>query len=325
MIARRTALAAPFLALPALDRPAVAQGRYPDRPIRIVSAFPPGGTTDVLARALSAKWAEPPLSGQAVVENRPGGGGSIGTDYVARAAPDGYTLALGNNQTHAANASLIPNLPYDPASFAAVCFLARVPHVLVVPAASPARDVAGLIAMARSGTNLSYASSSVGSAAHLMAETFSRRQNLNAVHVPYRGAAPAVADLVAGVVQFSMATWASVASLVADGRLRVLGVGGDRRFTELPDVPTLREQGYDYLSADAWFGLFAPGGTPMPIRQTLYEATEVALTDPAIRARLTAAGFGVETMPPEPFQAFVAAEIPRWATLVREAGVTIRD
>ena len=318
---RRAALALP-LGVPAAAR---AQPRFPERPIRIIVPFPPGGTTDVLARALAAKWAEAPLLAQVVVDNRPGAGGAIGTEAVARAAPDGHTLALGNNQTHATNVALIPNLPYDPAAFAGVTLLARVPHALVVPAGSPARDVAGLVALARGGAGLSYASSSVGSAAHLMAETFSRRAGLNAVHVPYRGAAPAVADLVAGVVAFSMATWASVAALVADGRLRALGVGGTRRFSELPDVPTLREQGYDYLSADAWFGLFAPGGTPLPIRQTLHAATESALADPTIRPRLTAAGFGVETMPPDAFQAFLTAEIPRWGTLVRESGVTIRD
>jgi tripartite-type tricarboxylate transporter receptor subunit TctC len=315
---RRALLLAPAL----LALPAAAPPRFPERPIRLVVPFPPGGTTDVLARAIAARWAEPPLAAQAVVENRAGGAGVIGTEAVARAAPDGHTLVLGNNQTHATNAALIPNLPYDPLAFAAVTLVARVPQALVVPAASPARDMAGLVALARAGRRLSYASSSVGSTAHIMAETFNRRAGLDAVHVPYRGAAPAVADLVAGVVDFMMATWASVSALVAEGRLRALGVAGTTRFPELPEVPTLIEQGFDYLAADPWFGLFAPGGTPTAVLEALYAATVQALADAEVAARLTRAGFRLETMPPAAFQAFLREEVPFWARLIREAGIT---
>ena len=315
---RRALLLAPAL----LAWPATAQPRFPERPIRLVVPFPPGGTTDVLARAIAARWAEPPLAAQTVVENRAGGAGVIGTEAVARAAPDGHTLVLGNNQTHATNAALIPNLPYDPLAFAAVTLVARVPQALVVPAASPARDMAGLVALARAGRRLSYASSSVGSTAHIMAETFNRRAGLDAVHVPYRGAAPAVADLVAGVVDFMMATWASVSALVAEGRLRVLGVAGTARFPDLPEVPTLIEQGFDYLAADPWFGLFAPGGTPAPVLEALHAATVQALADAEVAARLTRAGFRLETMPPAAFQAFLREEVPFWARLIREAGIT---
>jgi len=315
---RRALLAAPAL----LALPAQAQPRFPERPIRLVVPFPPGGTTDVLARAIAARWAEPPLAAQTVVENRAGGAGVIGTEAVARAAPDGHTLVLGNNRTHATNAALIPNLSYDPLSFAAVTLVARVPQALVVPAASPARDMAGLVALARGGRRLSYASSSVGSTAHIMGETFNRRARLDAVHVPYRGAAPAVADLAAGTVDFMMATWASVSALVADGRLRALGVAGTARFPELPEVPTLIEQGFDYLAADPWFGLFAPGGTPAPVLALLHEATVRALSDGEVGTRLTRAGFRLETMPPAAFQAFLAEEVPLWARLIREAGIT---
>lgn len=315
---RRALLLAPAL----LAWPATAQPRFPERPIRLVVPFPPGGTTDVLARAIAARWAEPPFAAQTVVENRAGGAGVIGTEAVARAAPDGHTLVLGNNQTHATNAALIPNLPYDPLAFAAVTLVARVPQALVVPAASPARDMAGLVALARAGRRLSYASSSVGSTAHIMAETFNRRAGLDAVHVPYRGAAPAVADLVAGVVDFMMATWASVSALVAEGRLRALGVAGTARFPDLPEVPTLIEQGFDYLAADPWFGLFAPGGTPAPVLEALHAATAQALADAEVAARLTRAGFRLETMPPAAFQAFLREEVPFWARLIREAGIT---
>lgn len=317
---RRALFATTLLALPAHAQPA-----FPQRPIRLVVPFPPGGTTDIPARAIAAHW-QAAWGQQVVVDNRGGGGGVIGTEAVFRAAPDGYTLLLGNNQTQATNGALIPNLSYDPAGFAAITLVARVPHALVVPAASPARDVAGLVALGRQpGRGLSYASASIGSSGHLMSETFVRRNGMNATHVPYRGAAPAAQDLVAGVVDFMMATWASVSALVADGRLRALGVGGDHRFADAPGVPTLRELGFDYVAGDAWSGLFAPLGTPAAILDRLYAGTEAALTDPAIRGRLELAGFRVETMPPAAFARFHQAEIARWAALVRESGVTLAN
>ncbi|WP_203070153.1 Bug family tripartite tricarboxylate transporter substrate binding protein [Falsiroseomonas ponticola] len=320
MPSRRALLALPFgLAAPV----AHAQGAWPQRPVRLVVPFPPGGTTDVLARAIAQKWQEG-WGQQVVVDNRGGGGGVIGTEAVFRAPPDGLTLVLGNNQTHGTNGALIPGLPYDPAGFAAITLVAKAPHALVVPASSPARSVAELVALGRqSPRGLSYASSSAGSASHLMSETFARRSGLNATHVPYRGAAPAAMDLVAGTVDFMMATWASVSALAADGRLRVLGVGGDARFPDLPAVPTLREQGYDYLSGDSWFGLFAPLNTPPAVLEAVNAATVAALADATVRGRLEAAGFRVETMTVPDFARFHQAEVGRWAALVRESGVTL--
>ncbi|SFL01959.1 Bug family tripartite tricarboxylate transporter substrate binding protein [Falsiroseomonas stagni] len=320
MTSRRALLALPLCMAAGAAR---AQGGWPQRPVRLIVPFPPGGTTDVLARAIAAKWQEG-WGQQVVVDNRGGGGGVIGTEAVFRAAPDGLTLVLGNNQTHGTNGALIPGLPYDPAGFAAITLVAKAPHALVVPASSPARSVADLVAMGRqSPRGLSYASSSAGSASHLMSETFARRSGMNATHVPYRGAAPAAMDLVAGVVDFMMATWASVSALAADGRIRVLGVGGDERFSDLPSVPTLREQGYDYLSGDSWFGLFAPLNTPAPVLEAINAATVAALADPVVRGRLEAAGFRVETMPVAAFARFHQAEVGRWAALVRESGVTL--
>jgi tripartite-type tricarboxylate transporter receptor subunit TctC len=313
-----------LLALTLLPAPALAQS-FPQRPVRLIVPFPPGGTTDVLARALAAKWQDA-WGQQVVVDNRGGGGGVIGTEAVFRAPPDGYTLVLGNNQTHATNGALIPNLPYDPAGFAAITLVARAPHALVVPAASPARTVADLVALGRQpGRGLSYASPSAGSSAHLMSETFSRRNGMNATHVPYRGAAPAAQDLAAGVVDFMMATWASVSGLAAGGRIRVLAVGGDARFSDLPDVPTLKELGYAYVSGDAWFGLFAPQNTPASVLERVFAGTEAALADEVMRGRLEAAGFRIATMPPGAFGAFHQAEVGRWAALVRESGVTLTN
>ncbi|PWS38174.1 ABC transporter substrate-binding protein [Falsiroseomonas bella] len=321
MIARRALLALPLLASPALAQ----SPAWPTRAVRLIVPFPPGGTTDVLARALAAKWQDR-WGQQVVVDNKGGGGGVIGTQDAFRAAPDGYTLVLGNNQTHATNGALIPNLPYDPAGFAAISLVARAPHALVVPASSPARTVAELVALGRQpGRGLSYASSSAGSSSHLMSETFARRNGMNATHVPYRGAAPAAQDLAAGTVDFMMATWASVSGLAAGGRIRALGVGGDARFPDIPEVPTLKELGYDYVSGDAWFGLFAPQGTPAPILQTGYDATVAALADPVLRGRLEAAGFRIATMPPAEFGPFHQAEVARWAALVRESGVTLAN
>jgi tripartite-type tricarboxylate transporter receptor subunit TctC len=322
MIARRALFALPLLALPVAPR---AQPAFPNRPVRLVVPFPPGGTTDVLARALAAKWQEA-WGQQVVVDNRGGGGGVIGTEAVFRAAPDGHTLVFGNNQTHATNGALMANLPYDPAGFAAITLVARAPHALVVPAASPARTVADLVALGRApGRGLSYASPSAGSSAHLMSETFARRNGMNATHVPYRGAGPAAQDLAAGVVDFMMATWASVSGLAAGGRIRALGVGGEARFPDAPEVPTLKELGFDYVSGDAWFGLFAPQGTPGFILDRVFQATEAALADQTLRGRLEAAGFRIATMPPAEFGAFHQAEVTRWAALVRESGVTLTD
>jgi tripartite-type tricarboxylate transporter receptor subunit TctC len=313
-----------LLALPALAAlPARAQGEYPQRAVRLIVPFPPGGTTDVLARALAAKWQDA-WGQQVVVDNRGGGGGVIGTEAAFRAPNDGHTLVLGNNQTHATNGALMRDLPYDPAGFAAITLVARAPHALVVPASSPARSVAELVELGRKpGRGLSYASSSAGSSAHLMSATFAKRNGMNVTHVPYRGAAPAAQDLAAGTVDFMMATWASVSTLAAGGRIRALGVGGESRFPDLPDVPTLKELGYDYVSGDAWFGLFAPLGAPEAALQRVYQATEAALGDAVLRGRLEAAGFRIATMPPAEFGPFHKAEVARWAAMVRESGVTL--
>jgi tripartite-type tricarboxylate transporter receptor subunit TctC len=317
---RRAVLALPLL----VAAQARAQAPWPSRPVRLVVPFPPGGTTDVLARAIAAKWQEG-WGQQVIVDNKGGGGGVIGTQEVFRAPPDGYTLVLGNNQTHGTNGALIAGLPYDPAGFAAITLVARAPHALVVPAASPARTVADLVQLGKRPQGVTYASSSAGSSSHLMSETFARRNGMAATHVPYRGAAPAAQDLVAARVDFMMATWASVSALAADGRIRALGVGGEARFADIPDVPTLKELGYEYASGDAWFGLFAPQGTPAPVLERIHAATEAALADPVVRGRLEAAGFRIATMPPAAFGAFHRAEVTRWAALVRESGVTLTN
>jgi len=322
MLARRSLLLAPLLA--PLGARAQEGRAWPSRPVRIVIAYPPGGSTDVLARALAEKLAEAFPGSSFVVENRPGGAAVVGTQAVAQAAPDGHTLALGNNQTHAANAAMIRDLPYRPVGdFAAIGRLAEVHHALVVPATSPARSLAELAARGKGGGRLTYASSGVGSASHVIAESFVRREGLNATHVPYRGGAQATTDTVAGVVDFFVSTWPQVVGLVKDGRLRCLGIGAPQRLAELPEVPTFAEAGAPELAVDAWFGLWAPAHTPATVIERLSAALPPILTAPEMQARLQRMGFAAAPMPAGPFAEFQRAEVARWRALVDLTGIRI--
>ena len=283
MFRRRALLAAPVLALPATAR---AQA-WPSRPVRIVLAYPPGGSTDVLARTLAAALQEAIPGSTFVVDNRPGGAAVVGTQAVAQAAPDGYTLALGNNQTHAANAAMLPSLPFDPvADFAPIARLAAVHHALVVPANGP-RTLAELAAKGKNGGRVTYASSGAGSASHVIAETFVRREGLDATHVPYRGGAQATTDTVSGTVDFFVSTWPQVVALVREGRLRALGIGAPARLPETPEVPTFAELNAPDLAVDAWFGMWAPARTNAAIVARLSNVLVGILGQPAMRERLT--------------------------------------
>ena len=278
-----------------------------------------------LAERLSAAFPGPGF----VVENRPGGAAVVGTQAAATAAPDGYTLALGNNQTHAANAAMVRGLPYRPVEdFAAIGRLAEVHHALVVPTASPARTLAELAARGRGGGGgraLTYASSSVGSASHVIAESFARREGLAATHVPYRGGAQATTDTVAGVVDFFVSTWPQVSALVREGRLRCLGIGAPRRLPEVPEVPTFAEAGAPYMAVDAWFGLFAPAGTPAAIVARLSDALPRILAEPDFAARLEGLGFRPAPLPAAEFAAFQRAEVARWQELVELTGIRLES
>lgn len=313
----------------AFSLPAAAQSTapaWPSRPVHIVIAYPPGGSTDLLGRALAQRLQETIAASAFVVENRPGGGAIPGTEAVARAAPDGYMLALGNNQTHASNQSFsVAPLPYNVIdSFTPVARLALVHHAFVVPANHPAKTLDDLIALARAGRKLSYASSSVGSASHVIAESFSRRNGLDATHVPYRGGGPATTDTVAGVVDFFVSTWPQVVGLVRDGRLRALSIGAPARLPEAPDVPTAAEAGHPETAVDAWFGLFAPAGTPGPIVARLGGSLVAIMAEPAMVSRLGELGFQPAPQGPEAFAAFQKAEVARWAKLAAETGIRMQ-
>jgi tripartite-type tricarboxylate transporter receptor subunit TctC len=328
MIARRRLLlAATLLGAPLAAPGARAQEggeAWPARPVRILVAYPPGGSTDLLARALAERLQAAVPGSIFVVENRPGGAAVVGTQAAAQAAPDGHTLALGNNQTHAANAAMMRDLPYRPVEdFAPIGRLAEVHHALVVPDNSPARTLAELAARGRGGGRLTYASSGVGSASHVIAESLVRREGLAATHLPYRGGAQATTDTVSGVVDFFVSTWPQVVGLVKDGRLRCLGIGAPRRLPELPEVPTFAEAGAPTMAVDAWFGLFAPARTPATVVERLSAALPPILAAPDMAGRLGQMGFAPAPMPAEAFAAFQREEVARWRDLVELTGVRI--
>ncbi|WP_207538368.1 Bug family tripartite tricarboxylate transporter substrate binding protein [Sabulicella rubraurantiaca] len=318
MIRRRHILALP-LAAPAL---ALAQG---GSPLRLIVPAPPGGSTDILARLLTER-AGAALGQAIVVDNRGGAGGIIGSEAASRAPADGNTVVLGHNQTHASNQWMARNLPYHVVeSFTPVARLATVHHATVVPANSPARDMAGLVAMGRDGRRVTYASSQAGSASHVIAETFVRRNNMDATHVPYRGGGPATQDTVAGVVNFYVSTWPGVVSLVRDNRLRALSIGAPSRIEGFPELPTAAEAGMPYMAVDAWFGLFAPAGTD-PARVTrLAEAFLGALGAAEMAPRLAQAGLNPAPMPPVPFTAFQREEVERWREMAQLTGIMMES
>jgi tripartite-type tricarboxylate transporter receptor subunit TctC len=314
-LARRALLATPLAAaaiVPAWAQPAA---------LRVIVPAPPGGSTDILARSL-AERASAALGQPITIDNRGGAGGIIGTEAASRAAADGNTIILGHNQTHASNQWMARNLPYHVVeSFVPVARLATVHHATVVPMASRATSMAELAAMGRNGGRVSYASSQAGSASHVIAETFARRERMDATHVPYRGGGPATTDTVAGVVDFFVSTWPQVVNLVREGRLRALSIGAGARIEGFPNLPTTAEAGMPYMAVDAWFGLFAPRG--MPQAQVLRIATAFlgALADPDNARRVEAAGFNQAPMMPEDFASFQRAEVARWQEMAQLTGI----
>jgi tripartite-type tricarboxylate transporter receptor subunit TctC len=284
---------------------------------------PPGGPTDILAR-VTGERAAAALGQPVVVDNRAGAGGVIGSEATHRAAPDGLTIMIGHNQTHASNQHMMARLPFHVVEgFTPIAKLGTVHHATVVPANSRARDMAGLAALGRDGGRLNYASSQAGSASHVIAETFVRRSRMDATHVPFNGAAPAATATVAGQVDFFVATFPTVAGLIRDGRLRALSVGAPRRLADFPDIPTAEEAGVGFMAVDAWFGLFGPAGLPRPVAERLAAAFIGTLADAEVQRRLAAAGFTLDPLGPEPFAAFQRAEVARWAEMVQLTGVRL--
>ncbi|MEN9559605.1 MAG: hypothetical protein RLZZ502_816 [Pseudomonadota bacterium] len=304
---------------------AQAQGNYPQRPLKIIVPFTPGGSTDILARAIGAELTK--SLGQAVViENIAGVGGSIGADRVAKAAADGYTLLMGHVGTLAVNPALYPKLPYDPLKdFAAVAFVARVPNILVVHPSVAANQLAELLQQAKSKPDaFNYGSGGNGSAAHTATAYLLSQTNTPMKHVPYRGTAPAVTDLLAGHIQVLFTGAPAVLAHIKAGKMRPLAVSSPTRLSGLPQVPTVAESGLAgtaEFEADQWYGVVAPKGTPESVIKLLNSKINEALLSPEVKTRLLSEGAEPQTKSPQAFAALIQAEIKRWGPVIRQADI----
>ena len=301
--------------------PLLAQGTYPDRPVKLIVAFPPGGTTDVVGRLVAQKvgalWGGKAI----VVENKAGASGTIGTGESIAAAPDGYTLAVGNSQTHGTNQTLFPKLPYDLVKdVTPIAMLARTKNVLVVSGNSPYKSVDDLL-KAGKVKSLSYASVGNGASSHIIGEFISRKYDLNAIHVPYKGGTPAITDLMGGQVDFMAATYGTVAQLAKDGRVRILAVSDDKRDPRIPDVPTFEEAGLPSLGLDTTIGLYGPANLPKAVVDKWSDAIAQLARMPDVEKTLETAGFDVWFKPASEMADYHKREVPRLGRIIREANV----
>lgn len=301
---------------------AAAHADFPDRPLRVIVPFAPGGATDVIARtvaqAMSTRLGQP-----VVVENKAGANGNIGAVMAARATPDGYTLLMATS-SHAINATLYPKLDYSLTNdFAALSNLASVPLLLVVNPQVPVKTAAELAAYARAnGNRINYASGGTGTAAHLAGAQFNSLAGAQMTHVPYKGGAQALNDLMGGQVQIMFANLPEVLSQVQAGRLKPLAVTGDKRHPALPDVPAFAETPFPQMTARSWFGLFAPAATPAPVIGKLSAAITQSVADPAVRDKLLALGADPIGDDHAAFQNYVNQDVARWSALVKQSGAT---
>lgn len=314
----------------ALSRCAYAQPedpmaqRYPARPIRIVSPFAAGGSTDILARLigqkLTASWGEP-----VIVDNRAGAGGIIGSDLVAKAQPDGYTLLLTSTSAHAINPALHRTLPYDPLrDFAAVTQVATGHNILVVHPSVPAKSVQELIALAKSNPGtLTFSSGGNGTPAHIAGELFNSLAKVDMVHVPYKGGGPAAVALLAGEVSLSFGSVTTVLPQVRANRLKALAVTGAKRSSMVPELPTIAEAGVPGYALNSWYGVLAPARTPRQIVAKLSAEIVRILNLADVRAKLLQEGVDPEGTTPQEFSAFIRAEVEKWPRLVKAAGARI--
>ncbi len=316
--------------LGALASPAaLAADPYPSKPIRLVVPFAAGGTTDILARAVAAELAKLP-GWNVVVDNKPGAGGNIGADIVAKAAPDGYTLLMGTVGTHGINQSLYGKLPFDPIKdFAPITEVAAVPNVLVLNPAfaqqNKIESVKDLIAYARANPGkLNMASSGNGTSIHLAGELFKTQTRTFMVHFPYKGSGPALTDLAGGTMQVMFDNLPSSMALIKSGKLKALAVTSARPSPALPGVPTVAQAaGLPQYEASSWFGMLAPAGTPPDIVHRIQKEVTKALGAPAVRERLQAQGAEPVGNTPEQFAAFIRAETAKWAKVVKDSGAKV--
>jgi tripartite-type tricarboxylate transporter receptor subunit TctC len=297
---------------------------WPTRPVTLVVAFTPGGPSDVLARIVGKKL-EQILGQPFVIENRPGAGGNIAAEGVAHARADGHTLLMGNNSILATNAALYKKINFDPEKdFAPVSLIGSQANILVVNPNVPAKTMDELIALAKAQPGrLSFASSGHGAAAHLAGELFKAEAKVDIAHVPYKGAAPALQDVIAGHVHMMFATAASVVPHIRDGKVRPLAVTTPRRTAVLPEIATVDELGIKGFDATTWHGLVTPSKTPRDVVERLHRATVEALNDPAVRKSLADLGVDIVASSPSEFDAYIKAEIPKWTAIVKASGARL--
>lgn len=306
----------------ALDRAAAQPASWPSRPLTYVVPFAAGGTTDVLARVIGEKLSRA-LGQPVVVENKPGAGGNIGSEFVARAAPDGYTILGGTISSHAINVSLYARMPYDPErSFTPVTQIGNLANVLAVNAESPIRTIQDLIVAAKERPGaLTFASSGAGTSQHLSGELFRRLAGVEITHVPYKGSAPALQDLLGGHVALVFDNVVAVAPLIKSGKVRPLGVSTLQRIGAFPDIPTIAEAGLPGYEVVSWQGIFAPAGTPQDVVRRLNEEIVRILKMPDVLERMEALGLEPVGNTSEEFARFQRAEIAKWARVIKESGL----
>ncbi|MBI0534407.1 tripartite tricarboxylate transporter substrate binding protein [Roseomonas sp. KE2513] len=314
ILAALPAGAAPFL----LPRRAAAQPSWmPARPVRLVVPFTPGGTTDLLGR-LAARGMEPSLGTSVVVDNRGGAGGVIGSDLVAKAVPDGYTILLSNIASQAIGPAVSKHVPYDPVrDFTPIGLIAAVPSAIVVATDGPIRSLPELVARARTG-NVKFGSTGIGTSSHVKLELLNRAAGVAILHAPYRGSAPAVADVLGGQIDGLIA---AVPDVGRNDRLRMLAVTTPERAARWPNVPSVREFGFETLVATNWFGLSGPAGMPDAAADALHDALAKGLSAPDAQERLLDFGAGPHSLSRRDYEALIASDVARWARVAKEAGI----
>ena len=319
---RRLALGATLLSALCASLPALAQTpAWPSKPVRIVVTFPPGGAPDTLARILADKWSA--LGQPVTVDNKPGAGGNIGADMVAKSAPDGATLVLGTVGTHAINASLYAKMPYDNLKdFTPISFLASTPNLLVLNKDVPAQNVKELVALAKK-TPLAFGSSGSGTSIHLSGELFNTLADVKMQHIPYKGRAQAIPDLLGGRIAMIFDNMPSALPLVKSGELKALGVTSAQRSPAAPDIPTIAEAGLPGFEATSWFALLGPAGMPRELQLRINQEVARVLALPDVKEKLAIQGLDPNPGTPEVLRALMQKETEKWAKVVKASGAKL--
>lgn len=317
----RRGLTAAFLV--SLTVSALAQS-YPSKPIKLIVPFPAGGGTDIFARAVGQKLADS-LKWTVVIDNKPGAGGNLGVEAVAKSAPDGYTLVLGQTSNLAINPTLYSKLPYNPMTdLAPVVLVASAPLAVVVAANSPFKTYADIVAAAKAAPGqVTFGTPGNGTVAHLSAELMQKSAGIKLQHVPYKGSAQALTDLMGGQIQLFMSSVPTALSHIKGGRLRAIAVTSDKRSSELPSVPTIAESGFKGFEASTWFGFSVPAGTPEPIVKQLNAEINKVLKSPDVRAKLMSEGGEVLGGTSAQFASLLRTDLVRWGRIVRESGAKL--